>query len=187
MAGYGMGGQFGIKPTMPLGPALAGEGGPGVTGNTWGGFGAATEGIGSWLNQNPEQFAIFADKLGQGFDPNNAAAGIGTMFGQSSLADKANKEQQFKNEQFQQQLIQALGGNAPQQQPSASPGQGSNLPETGNETTAKGQAGVDSVSYTDANDDTGGRYKTTKEYVPGNKTPGNGSINMTDAMPFLNA
>lgn len=46
----------------------------------------------SGLLDNPELLAIVLDKIGQGFAPKNPFAGVGTLLGQTSLADKARNQ-----------------------------------------------------------------------------------------------
>lgn len=81
-------------------------------------IGSMLSGAGNFINQKPEQFAIMADALGQGFDPNNAFAGIGTAMGKSSLANKARNEQQTM-------LARLLSG-----QPTGTPQAGMVQPQT---------------------------------------------------------
>lgn len=70
--------------------------------------------IGSGIENNPEQFAILMDKLGQGIAPGNAMAGLGTSFGQSSLMNKAKKEQDADKKGFMDRIMSQLGGLTPQ-------------------------------------------------------------------------
>lgn len=84
----------------------------------WNGIGNALSGFNTYLEQKPEQFAIMADALGRGFDPNNAFAGIGTAMGKSSLANKARNEQQTM-------LARLLSG-----QPTGTPKAGMVQPQT---------------------------------------------------------
>ena len=67
--------------------------------------------LGGWINKNPEKFAITADMIGSQLagPPHNPFAGVGTMLGKSSLADKATKETQSKEAQLMK-LIKALTG-----------------------------------------------------------------------------
>jgi len=77
-------------------------------------FASLFSGAGDYINSNPEQFAIMADMIGKNMAPENAFAGVGTAFGQSSLMNKAIGEQRGVNEA----LIKAImGGQTMQQQP----------------------------------------------------------------------
>ena len=67
-----------------------------------------------WMNKNPEQFAIIADKIGQGLSKDNPLAGIGTMMGQSSLANKASEQQRNDRNSFMDKIVSSLGGLTPQ-------------------------------------------------------------------------
>lgn len=75
--------------------------------------------FGNMMRDNPEQFAIFADMLGRGFAPNNPFGGVGSAWGQSSLANKAAKARQGKQDELTELLIQALGGGL---SPAGTPG-----------------------------------------------------------------
>ncbi len=100
----------------------------------------------SWIDKNPEQFAIGLDMAGQAFDPNNIAAGVGTQFAQASLMDKASKEAEAKAMQRQKQqqewwkelLAQALQGKV------TMPGQ----PGPSNISTKIGHDGTGTVTIT---------------------------------------
>lgn len=150
--------------------------GMGNTTNSWGGFNAAFKGIGDWLSDNPEQFAITADMIGKGFDKNNAFAGIGTALGQSSIADKASKEQQVKQEQFQQALIKALGGGAATVKPEVDPAAGNEMSLGHLKGPTKKTYGVDAQ---------GNQTVTTVETIA-KKEDENQSINLTDVLPLFN-
>lgn len=71
----------------------------------------------NFIKQKPEQFSIIADAIGSRLDPNNPFAGVGTMMGKSSLANKAADETKSKQDLLMQ-LIKGLsaknlpGGNA---------------------------------------------------------------------------
>ena len=67
-----------------------------------------------FIKNNPEQFAIMADAIGQNLDPNNPFAGIGSAFGKSSLANTARKKQL-------QSLASLLGGQQGGQQAPQAP------------------------------------------------------------------
>ena len=56
----------------------------------------------------PEKFAIMLDMLGQGFDPKNPFAGIGTAMGKSSLASKAEVSEQARSEDMFQKLLKSM-------------------------------------------------------------------------------
>jgi hypothetical protein len=70
------------------------------------------------MRQKPEQFAIAADYIGSRLNPtaSNPMGGLGTMLGQSSLANKEKKKIEGKNDMLMQ-LIKSLtsagqpGGN----------------------------------------------------------------------------
>ena len=78
----------------------------------------AAGGLGSWMREKPEQFAIAADYMGSRLNPTstNPMGGLGTMLGQSSLANKEKKRIEGKNDMLMQ-LIKSLtaagqpGGN----------------------------------------------------------------------------
>ncbi len=59
-------------------------------------IGAMLAGAGNFIESNPEKFAIAADMVGQNLDPNNTFAGVGQLFGASSLANKARQQQQMQ-------------------------------------------------------------------------------------------
>jgi hypothetical protein len=84
---------------------------------------------------NPEGFAIIADMLGKNLDPNNAFAGIGTAFGQSSLANKAAQKQNEERTAMFKGLMTALSGGQqaapPQGQPLDPNGQSIGPPAMG--------------------------------------------------------
>lgn len=63
------------------------------------------------LTNNPEQIAIALGMLGDKIAPKNAMAGIGTHFGQSSLMNKARKEQQGVQNTFIENIIKNMSGN----------------------------------------------------------------------------
>ena len=119
------------------------------------GLGNMMSGAGGYIQQNPEQFAIMADMLGQNLAPDNAFAGIGGMMGRSSLANKAKQEQQ-------QMLSALLSGNKLAAQPTQSPQSGLNMLSQGqaqpatlssqlgdmNFLTAAPQTGPTGISYT---------------------------------------
>lgn len=64
--------------------------------------------VGQGIQDNPEQFAIALDTLGQNLAPENAFAGMGTAWGKSSLASKAEAAGQKKSQGMFQQLLGAL-------------------------------------------------------------------------------
>lgn len=139
------------------------------------GIGNALAGFGEFIEKKPEVFATVADKIGTSLDPNNAFAGVGTDLGQSSLADKAKKEQEKKNALFQQAILQALGGDL-----SGATGNNASprLDAQGNETTPADQDGNTSVLFK-TDPATGKQVKTTTELVPDGKQA-NGNINLQD-------
>lgn len=65
------------------------------------------QGIGNYIQNNPEQFAIMADMIGSKLNPQGAFAGVGQAFGKSSLANKAVQSQQTER----QQMLDALRGS----------------------------------------------------------------------------
>ena len=141
--------------------------------------------IGNFVTQKPEQFAIFADMLGKNLDPNNAFAGIGTAWGQSSLADKAAEQQQSERKQMTALLANALSGTLdnPVQAPVASPtpasSQGSN--NFGHiQLSPVDQPGPTSMLFK-ANPD-GTISSTTQATVHTPKKPV--GVNLTDIAPF---
>jgi len=77
-------------------------------------FSNILQGLSSGISNNPEQFAIIADAIGRNVAPKNPFAGIGTLMGQSSLADKARTEQQGGQKSFLEGLISNLGGMTPE-------------------------------------------------------------------------
>ena len=70
-------------------------------------------GLGDFISNKPEQFAIMADLLGQGFDPNNAFAGIGTAMGKSSLANKALGEEKKERQDWLSMVADIVSGKQP--------------------------------------------------------------------------
>lgn len=76
-------------------------------------LGDAVSGFSNFVEQKPEQFAIMADMLGRGFDPKNAFAGIGTMMGKSSLANKALAEDKKERMNFKELLARIISGEEP--------------------------------------------------------------------------
>jgi hypothetical protein len=57
-----------------------------------------------------ELLAIAADKLGQGFDPKNPFAGIGTQIAQSAIADRVRQEDKKKQQNMVEMVLKAMGG-----------------------------------------------------------------------------
>ena len=76
-------------------------------------FGDLVSGMKGFIENKPEQFAIMADTLGQGFDPNNPFAGIGTMMGQSSLASKQMQQERQERQDWQKFIGSILSGQTP--------------------------------------------------------------------------
>ncbi len=70
-------------------------------------------GVGNWIKNNPEQFAMGLDMAGQAFDPNNVAAGVGTNLAQASLIGKKQEANKAEQRDMFNQLIAALGGVTP--------------------------------------------------------------------------
>jgi hypothetical protein len=77
------------------------------------GSGGMFDGFTNFINQKPEQFAILLDSMGKGLAPKNPMAGIGTMMGQSSLANQAYQKQQADKDTYMKALIKAAGGMTP--------------------------------------------------------------------------
>ena len=63
-------------------------------------------GLGDFISEKPEQFAIMADTMGKNADPNNIFANVGTMMGKSSLANKALEDEKTQ----QSNLVKAIMG-----------------------------------------------------------------------------
>jgi len=80
----------------------------GKWGGLWGALGGDETINGDVVKGAPEQLAIGLDMLGQGFDPNNVAAGIGTALGKSQLAAKAETAGQKQSQNMFQQLLKAM-------------------------------------------------------------------------------
>ena len=73
----------------------------------------AASGLGGYIKNNPNQFAITADMIGSKLAPNNPFAGVGQAMGKSNIAASAAEEGKNKM-QLLQKLIGALTeGDAP--------------------------------------------------------------------------
>lgn len=66
-----------------------------------------------FIANNPEQFAIMADAVGQNMAPGNAFAGVGSAMGKSSLANKAMQHQQQQQQDWRQLISGMLSGQVP--------------------------------------------------------------------------
>lgn len=66
--------------------------------------------FGDSMKENPEKFAILADMMGSAIAPENAFAGVATKYGQSSLANKARKEQQQQQMDWQKLVGSLISG-----------------------------------------------------------------------------
>lgn len=67
------------------------------------------KGFGNQLTDNPQKTAVWSDQIGQGFDPNNSFAGVGTKWGQSSIANDQAQGQQKERKALTDMLARALG------------------------------------------------------------------------------
>ena len=70
-------------------------------------FSRVLSGVGGWMQKNPETFALTADAVGSRLNPNNPFAGIGTNMAKSSLAEKAEKQRNSKQDAIMK-LVQSL-------------------------------------------------------------------------------
>lgn len=94
MDGFGLGTNLLIPPPTPQGTGFS--------------LGNLLSGFTNFIEKKPEQFSIMADMVGSNMAPKNAFAGIGQLFGQSSLTNKAAQQQQVERQQMLQALNHAL-------------------------------------------------------------------------------
>jgi len=71
------------------------------------------KGLGDFISKKPEQFSIITDMLGQGFDPDNPFAGIGSALAKSSLATKALAEEKAERNEWRGLLAKLISGEVP--------------------------------------------------------------------------
>lgn len=62
------------------------------------------------MSMTPEMWGIVLDMVGRNLAPNNAFAGVGTMLGQGSLAQKKATQLKQDDQSFWNQIISALSG-----------------------------------------------------------------------------
>jgi hypothetical protein len=80
-------------------------------------FSRALSGVGNFIQQKPELFAMTADQIGQRLNPENPFGGIGTALAKSSLAGKAEDKRMSQQDSIMK-FINSLtapgqpGGNA---------------------------------------------------------------------------
>ena len=67
-------------------------------------------GLGDFIKERPDQFAIAADTIGKNLDPSNIFAGIGTAFGQSSIASKALAEEKAEKLNMRKLIADLISG-----------------------------------------------------------------------------
>ena len=83
--------------------------------------GGSTGKLGDWISANPEMFAMGADAIGKNLAPNNAFQGIGTAWGQSSLANKARAEEVKEQQEWKSLFSKILTGEV-KTTPAGTPG-----------------------------------------------------------------
>ena len=66
--------------------------------------------LGQFIKDKPEQTAMGLDAIGRNLDPNNAFAGIGGAWGQSSLANKARQEEVQQQQDWKKLVASILSG-----------------------------------------------------------------------------
>lgn len=96
--------------------------------------------VGTYLQQNPEMLSIVADMIGSGVwsrEEGNPFAGVGTMLGQSSLANKAYQNRIKEQEQWKGIIGKLLSGGNIEGNQNLSPE---------NTLTPKGMNGGDSLN-----------------------------------------
>ncbi len=198
MAGsnLGIGGQFGIPPTVNAGaPPSQGM---------WGNIGDALAGAGQdfmkWGKENPGGLTVAADQIGSQLwsaEDGNPFAGVGTALAQSQMASDAAGETELKNEEFRKALLTAISGKAAETPAGAAvPGQGQLQPTPNPGLTADGkpnaftapEAAGDTKTVLSAGKN-GEQIETTTRTLnaaPAKGGPTEGSVNLTDVLPLFN-
>ena len=62
------------------------------------------------INEKPNNWAVMLDTLGKTIAPDNPLAGVGTTLGQSGIANKARKEQQQQQMDWQKLIGSLISG-----------------------------------------------------------------------------